>query len=279
MADLAKYPGKGMMVVYTLETISPGGVAATAGMPSRSAAFPTPAMALSDRPLWQMKGPDVASEERADLRSGFSYARFWFPPVAATPATGGQQTAAPPAPTPITSTGDFWGQVGPQIPAATETERLVNTVDLLERASGSFAGYDLAMGNMAWRISASVYSDLLAGTRQSARQRLTMKADALQAQIKWGEGQLVQGLQEGLWRNRVFTMLKDRGSSSRLNPLMYAEPNNKLGAARADIQKGALRSALNYLTECARLVELNRLDLVIYYSGHQAAEDRREIQE
>jgi hypothetical protein len=137
----------------------------------------------------------------------------------------------------------------------------LNEYELLTRGQPVFPGYEVVVPNARLLILQAVRDQRLEEVRNKLQERLTSRADQLQADIEREEGRLREYLQEG-W---PFTL---RRGDIKLDPHMFDAPKAHLSSARGTIPLGALRHAWESIQKGEEHVHQNWKVLYHYSQGH-----------
>jgi hypothetical protein len=189
----------------------------------------------------------------------------WIPPVRLAEAGGALRAAAETAPEKapvfVGTVADLALVLQPLLQREGFVGTTLSEYELLTRGQPGFAGYEVAVPNGRMLIVHGVRDQRLEEVTSRLRERLTGRADALQADIEREESRLREYLQER-W---PFTI---RRGDIKLDPHMFDRPKAHLSSARGTMSLGAFRHAWESIQQGERHVYQNWKVLYHYSRGH-----------
>jgi hypothetical protein len=189
----------------------------------------------------------------------------WIPPVRVAEAGGAVRAAAETtpekAPVFVGTVADLARILQPLLRREGFVGTTLSEYELLTRGQPGFAGYEVAVPNARMLIVQAVRDQRLEEVKSRLQERLTGRADALQADIEREESRLREYLQER-W---PFTI---RRGDIKLDPHMFDLPKAHLSSARGAMALGAFRHAWESIQKGERHVYQNWKVLYHYSQGH-----------
>jgi hypothetical protein len=195
---------------------------------------------------------------------------IWIPPVrtAAQPAKPKEPSSEPqakPAPTVIGSAEDFVKRTVGLFQGGLDYE--VAAQEALKAAQLQPGAYEVSIGGQDLFVDTGIYSGLLASLEKRLLERLTKRADQLEADIQFLEKKLNEHLSEGTV-NRALTSIWKGGHDIDLDPHMFDRPKAHLASARVGLSRNVFRAPLDSLRAGEALVASARSTLTRYETGY-----------